>query len=784
MSNDRRRRIDRTFASALEVDPDERETWLRKHCAEDMELRREVEAMLRATEVEDAELTPGALAGGPLWQTIWSDDVAPSLPPPERFGRWRIDRELARGGMAVVYVAERDDPTLEQTVALKVLHGGGATDEALSRFEQERSILATLDHPNIAGLLDGGVADDGRPYLAMELVRGQPIDAWCESRGLAIDTRLRLVTQVGEALRYAHTNLVVHRDVKPSNVLVDERGTVKLLDFGIAKLLERGRFASEAPPTRRTMRVMTPEYASPEQVRGESITTASDVYQLGLLMYELLSGTRAQTLDDVSPSAIERICCEEDPPPPSTRVSRDSVVARSLRGDLDAIVMKALRKDPSDRYVSMDAFLDDIERYLAGLPIRARRPTIGYRLGKFVRRRRGLMVGVAAVIVALLAGLVATGWQARETARERDDARAQMLRAEQTHDFLLSLFEAADPDRTLGVEVTARQILEQGARRIEDELIDQPDARSDLQKTIGDVYFSLAAFDEAYTHYSQAFAAVGEDDPRAATLASRVAIAATELGRFEEASELLRRSLLARSRHFGSESAEVASVIVNLGNSLLEQRRFEEAETQFRDAERIFIETLGPDHPEVLLARHNLGRTLSKLDRHPEAEALFRKNRDAYLRLEEPHPAQAAMSAQEIATSLHRQERLVDAEPFYREALETRVRLYGDDHPATAATLNNLGVLLLDLERFDQADPVLQRALAARRTMFDGPHPLIAGTLGHLARVRMEQGEWSAAEVLLAESVTVYERTVGSEHSRTVKARERLSAARRLPADD
>ncbi len=774
----RRREADAILCEALDVEPGARAGWLARRCGSDERLRRRVERLLEAAEGSDDGLTPDALCGGPLWRRIWGDTGADAFGQPETLGPWRIVRELARGGMAVVYVAERIDPTLPQTVALKLLHGGAGTDDEVGRFEQERAILAGLSHPNIAGLLDGGVSAAGRPYLAMELVQGEPIDRYCERRGLDVEARVRLMLQVGEAIRYAHRNLIVHRDIKPSNVLVDEHGTVKLLDFGIAKLLEPGRHAAEAPPTRRTLRVLTPEYASPEQVRGDPITTASDVYQLGLLTYELLTGVRAQRLDDASPSQIERICCEVDPPAPSARIAARPGRARRVRGDLDAIVLRALRKDPAARYPSVDALLEDLQRHLEGVPIKARPPTLGYRLGKFVRRRRGTVLATGAILASLVAGLVLAGWQAREARQERDLAQQQMRRAEEIRDFLVGLFEAADPDQTLGVEVTARQLLEQGAQRIDEELAAQPGVQAELYTTIGDVYLNLGAFEEARSHYPRALDVSGEGSPRTGSLLNRMAIAVSEQGRPEEAARYFKDALALREQSHGSDSPETAAVMMNLGLWHLNENRIDQAEELVGQAETVFRDTLGPRHAETLRARHNLGRIFAAAGRYEEAEQVLRDNLESMRALGERSLPNLGMSLQVLATLLHRQRRLDEAEPYYREALEVRRRLYGDEHPSTAVTLNNFGVLLLDRENFDDAEEVLHGALAARKAVFGERHPAVASTLGNLGQVRAGRGDLDAAERLQREALEILTETLGPEHPRTATGLRRLGETR------
>src|SRR5581483_1679851 len=389
-------------------------------------------------------------------------------------------------------------------VAIKVVKRGMDTDYVLERFHNERQILAHFDHPNIAKLLDGGVTADGRPYVVMEFIAGQPIDEYCDARRLDVQARLELFLKVCSAVAYAHQNLVVHRDLKPRNVLVMDNGEPRLLDFGIAKML-----GDDREVTMPGMRMMTPDYASPEQVRGEPVTTASDVYSLGVLLYELLSGHRPYQIKSYTPVEIEKVICGQEPELPSdaatrgrddtgtestapsaTAPSRPRGTASQLKGDLDNIILMALRKEPQRRYASVEQFAEDIRRHLEGLPVIARKDTFAYRAGKFVTRNK-VAVSVALAFVLLLAvSLVVIVRQSVRAARERDKAR-------QVAQFLAEIFKVSDPGESRGNSVTAREILDKGAERIDRELSGQPEVQATLMATIGQVYESLGLYDAA-----------------------------------------------------------------------------------------------------------------------------------------------------------------------------------------------------------------------------------------------------------------------------------------------
>ena len=467
MTPERFEEIRLAFDALIEHPPAERHEALEKIGEQDLDLRNEVEKLLAASGREyplldrqaASHVLGGLLAGEENFEG-------------REVGRYRVIRRIAEGGMGTVFEAHRADDVFAKTVAIKICAATLVGETTRDRFRRERQILARLEHPRIARILDGGTTDAGAPYFVMEYVDGLPLDRYVEERRLGLDERLRLFCDVCEAVAYAHRNLVVHRDLKPSNILVDADGCVKLLDFGIAKLLAEGTEGSQPQATRTLFRVMTPEYAAPEQVRGDPVTTATDVYALGVLLYELVTGRRPYRVERSAPSEWERAVLEQEPIRPSARVSTRPEAAgsegrekaaltglqprqlrRRLRGDLDRIILKALQKEPERRYSSAEALASDIRRHLEGLPVSAHGDALTYRARKFVRRHR---VGVAAaglVFIALIGALVATSWQARRAERE---AR----KAEAVKDFLKSLFSASDPALAQGKQRTATQLLD------------------------------------------------------------------------------------------------------------------------------------------------------------------------------------------------------------------------------------------------------------------------------------------------------------------------------------
>jgi non-specific serine/threonine protein kinase/serine/threonine-protein kinase len=492
-------RVRSIFEEALARSPEDRETYLVTACHDD-DVRHRVRRLLAAHGEAESFLEQPA---------------APPVEAPDfagrRLGPYELVREIGRGGMGTVYLARRVDGQFEKDVAIKLVPRGLAGDQAVERFRREQQILASLDHPHIAHLLDAGATDEGVPYVVIEYVQGDPIDRYCDARRLPVADRLRLIATVCDAVQFAHRHLVVHRDLKPSNILVSADGTIKLLDFGIAKLIDDP--VSDAALTRTGVHPMTPEYASPEQVAGQRMTTASDVYSLGLLLYELLTGVRAHNLKSSSLDEIVRVVCESAPERPSAALARlapeeqarigearsapPDRLRRQLEGDLDHIVLAALRKEPDRRYTSVAALADDLRNYLDERPVNARGESVTYRAGKFLRRHALPAAAVALALVALVAGLVATLWQAREAEQARRVADGERRRAERRFADLRALatgfvFEFHDAIATLAGATPARQlVVSKGIQYLDGLAADAARDRS-LQTDLADAYDRLS----------------------------------------------------------------------------------------------------------------------------------------------------------------------------------------------------------------------------------------------------------------------------------------------------
>jgi non-specific serine/threonine protein kinase/serine/threonine-protein kinase len=489
MQAERWQRLEELFHSALERAPPERAAWLEAACSGDVELRREIDALLAAHETGDLDFTRAAAAAD-AFKVL--EQRAARLAEGRRIGQYRVVRELGRGGMGRVYLAARADQTFEKLVAIKVVDRGLDTEEVVHRFESERQILARLEHPNITRILDGGATPDGLLFLVMDYVDGEPIDQYCDSQRLDCSARLRLFQGVCAAVQYAHQHLIIHRDIKPANVLVTRDGVPRLLDFGIAKLLGQDLPTEEA--TRTVARRLTPEYASPEQVRGEVLTTASDVYSLGVLLYRLLCGQSPYRARGASATALEQAICDEQPERPSSAAlplagQRGRDQRRQLQGDLDNIVLMALRKEPGRRYASVEQFSQDLSRHLASLPVVARADTAGYRAGKFLRRHWRGVSATAAIIALLAAGIVGTSWQARVARAERTRAQQQFNDVRKLATSFL--FEFNDSIQKLPGATPARKLLVQRALEYLSKLAQQSQGDAGLQRELAEAYLKV-----------------------------------------------------------------------------------------------------------------------------------------------------------------------------------------------------------------------------------------------------------------------------------------------------
>ena len=750
--------VARILDLALELAPEERSALLDGTCAGDPELRAEVEAILAGAEARVFFESPALAFADPLVEAEAAALEGAII------GAYRLIRELGHGGMGVVYLAERADGHFEQRVALKLIKRGMDSDEILRRFLAERQVLARLSHAHIARLLDGGVTAEGQPYFAMEYVEGVPLNRHCEERQLAVEERLALFQKVCEAVQYAHQNLVVHRDLKPSNILVTTAGEIKLVDFGIAKVLYQE--PGDEAVTHTESRLMTPEYAAPEQVRGEPVTTATDVYALGAILYQLLTGRPPHQFEGRTPAERERVICEVDPDPPSA-VVRGTPGQRRLRGDLDVIVLKALRKDPVQRYPSVEALLEDLERHRTGLPVRARPQSVTYRARKFFGRHR-LSVGAAAVLfLALAAGLAGTLWQAQATAREAAKARA-------VKNFVVGLFRVSKPEESRGREITARELLERGARRIDSGLAREPELQAELLDVLGVIHRDLGLYPQADTLLERAVelsrARFGETHPELAARLTDWAAVLAARGEYARAETLLTRAhgILRRTR--GPEDTSVAIALSAMASVQRQKGNFVQSESLYREALRIDRSSRGTGQLRVAEDLDNLGLVLEEAGDLRRADSSYQQALTLRRALLDPDHPQVIMSLSHLSTLREKQGELTEAERLEREVLERRRRIYPAGHPEIAYALQSLGNTLQIQGGYPEAESLNVEALAILRERLGADHPETLELVSNLGTLKYEKGDLAGAETVFREVLAAWKRSLGDEHPTTLQA--------------
>ncbi len=763
-------KVARILDAALDLTPEQRPAFLDQACAGDAGLRAEVEAMLAGAEAEDFLKSPAAVLAAPLLESERSGDGA----DPRQgtlIGPYRLVRELGHGGMGVVYLAERADGQFEHRVALKLIKRGMDSDEILGRFLAERQVLARLNHAHIARLLDGGVSTQGQPYFAMEYVDGVPLHRYCEEHQVGFDDRLRLFQEVCEAVQYAHRSLVVHRDLKPSNILVTSAGETKLVDFGIAKLLYEDD--NDRSVTRTDQRLMTPDYAAPEQVRGEPVTTATDVYALGAILYQLFTGRPPHQFTGKPRAERYRMILEVEPAQPSEAM-RSKAERRRLRGDLDFIVLKALRKDPARRYPSVEALLDDIERHRVGLPVRARSDSLAYRARKFLGRHRLAVAVVALVVLALAAGLAGTLWQARATAREAAKARA-------VKNFVVGLFRVSKPEESRGREITARELLQLGARRIDSGLARQPELQAELLDVLGVIHRDLGLYPEADSLLQRAVGlsrtTYGASHPEVAAKLTDWAGVLAARGSYGRADSLLRNALDILRGARGSGDTSVATTLSALASVQRRMGNFARAESLYGAALKIDRGPRGGDQLRVADDLDNLGLVLEEAGELKRADSSYQAALRLRRELLDPDHPQVIMSLYHLATLREKELEYPEAERLEREVLERRRRIYPAGHPEIAYALQTLGNTLQIQGGYTEAESLGLEALGILRARLGGDHPETLELVSNLGTLKYEKGDLKGAETDFRQALAAWKRSLGEDHPTTLQALNDVAAA-------
>ena len=789
------KRVEPLIDAALDLGPTERARYLDQACSGDPDLRAQVDRLLADSGALRFLEAPAAEFAHPLLQSPTGEPHDTEGMDGESVGPYRLLRELGRGGMGAVYLAERADGQFEQQVALKLIKRGMDSEEIYRRFRSERQILARLAHSNVARLLDGGVSATGRPYFAMEYVDGQSIVDHCDSRRLGIRARLQLFTAVCEAVRYAHQNLVVHRDLKPSNILVTTKGHVKLLDFGIAKVLSE-EASSEGTLTRVGVRALTPDYAAPEQVRGAAVTTSTDVYALGAVLYELLTGRRAHQFSERTPAEFERVVCDVNPELPSTAVTRPTAtmggavpqlpavvsearatdpqrLSQELRGDLDTIVLTAMQKEASRRYASVDALLDDLHRYMARLPIRARPDSLGYRTRKFLERHRVGVAASAAVAAALLVGFASTVWQARVARREAAKATA-------VKEFLAGLFTASDPVYARGRDVSARDLLDRGRLAVDTGLSAQPELQAELLHVLAATYRELGLYAPSDTLHERAIRLAtsvhGAESAEVASIANGWATTMYAAGQFDRADSLLTRLLAIHVQRSGRDSPEAVKTLSNLASIYSAKGDFAKADTMYREAIALGSRVFGPSDPEVAADLNNLGVALWRAGKIEPADSIVRVALEMRRKLYDPEHPSFVITQHNLASILQARGDLAGAEKLEREVVAKRRRLYPGGHSDLAIALQQLEGILTAQGRYEEAESTLVEALAIKRKLLGPDHSQTTQTVANLGVLNYRMRRLPEAAAATREALAALRRTLGAEHPMTQTTLNNLGA--------
>ncbi len=765
MDAERWERIQRIFHEALEVKAEGRADFVERACADCPEITAEVLALLAE---DGSSASPIDRGVAPMANAV----LEPHAPLPAEIGPYRIQRVLGEGGMGVVYLAERED--LDSVVAIKFLRDARLSPQRRDRFLREQRILARLSHPSICRLFDAGLLDDGSPYFVMEYVDGLPLTTFCERYGLSLADRLRLFRRVCDAVQHAHSQALIHRDIKPSNILArrtdqEAEPEIKLLDFGIAKQTDPDE---QAEPTRTAFGMMTPAYASPEQLRQQPVGVSTDVYSLGVVLYELLTGDLPFDLDGLAPFDAAGTVISTDPERPSVRARgshRSPAFVSSVGGrawaDLDVMCLTAMHKDPERRYATVEALRRDIDHYLDGEPLDARPDSVRYRFGKFIRRNRR---AVAATAAALAVVVVLVAFYTIRLSAARDAAVDQAARTQRVQRFMLDLFEGGDVIAGPEEGLLVSELIERGVRAA-NVLEEDPEIQAELFHTLGGVYRRAATLDRAEELLRQAIASrrerLGERHPDVAESLTALGLVLSDRGELDEAEDCVREGQAIIEERLPEDHPLVAGSVYALGEVLVSRGDYEGAIRELEEA--VHLQERSGDASGLRASLATLADAHAYAGDYETSDSI---NRRLLSLIEEQlganHPAYAAR-----LISLGASRRWLgypgEAEQLYREALAINERYHGREHPTVASNLTLIGAVLTDQERFDEARELLAEALAVNEAVFGPRHYNVGLTRNQLARIELSRGDLDAAEEHFAAELEIYRATRGDDHPST-----------------
>ena len=788
MNAERWARVEAIVADAMEIPAEQRAAAISAACGDDASLRTDVLSLLAQWET-DPDYLAHPLVEAPVSMRDRSG---------ESIGPWALTHLLGRGGMGEVYHAERRVDDAVQAAALKVIRRGRDSDDVIQRFRLERRILAQLHHPNIAQLLDAGVTPDQQPYFVMELVEGTPLTTWCDDRRRDLRDRLQLFLRICEAVEHAHQRLVVHRDLKPGNILVTPDGTPKLLDFGIGKVLEGTESFGTSIETLTELRLLTPEYAAPEQVNGAPITTATDVYALGVILYELLAGAHPYRRPGMTRAELEAAVVSEPPALPSARIAGDvtvahargldpSTLARSLAGDLDTIVLMALRKESARRYPSAAALAEDIRRYLDGRPVSARPDTIRYRVRKFVGRNRGSVVATAAILTALVGVAITSVVTSRRVAREAARVEAERDKALEVRSFLLEMFGATGADQAVGDTVSVRALLDRQSAQLDVAYAGRDAVKADMMDVLADGYDRLGLYREAEPLAREALALrqrlLPPDHPDIGASLNLLGWILHERGERKEAEPLLLEAVRRRRADSARAPESLARSLNDLGVLYNATQQYPAATAVLREALAIRRGLDGDTLRTVGITANNLAAAFYYQQQYDSAIATQALALQALQAAVGRQHQRTTVALSNLAAFKRAKGDAAGAEADYRELLERQSRLQGRDHPVTARVVLSLASLVAERGVRDsstallaEAEGLSREALAAFESRLGPDHPMVATTLDRLAGVVSARGRGR-------EAITIQQRALAmARRSSPDTGQVVRSMARRLAA--
>ncbi len=781
------KKIKSIFESAIELPYNQRHDFVDKECLGNESIKQEVEALLFAFENSGSFLEEPGIDFTYL-QNIDEDDLFIG----KQFGAYKIEKKIGTGGMAYVYLARRADNEFEQTAALKIIKRGMDTDEIVRRFKHERQTLANLDHPNIAKIIDGGTSDDGLPFFVMEYIDGIPITEYCDLNKLSVDQRLELFIKVCSAVNYAHQNLIVHRDLKPSNILITSDGTPKLLDFGIAKLLSEEQNANTMALTRDGSKLMTVEYASPEQVKGGKITTASDIYSLGVLLYELLTGHLPYSFKNKFPHEVEKVITSVNPEKPSTIIAKSSKtitedgevsevsaeeisilrnsnvekLKRRLSGDIDNIILMALKKEPERRYNSVQQLAEDIHHYIEGRPVSAHSDTILYRTSKFVNRHK---IGIAVFLIInllIIGSVVAIIWQANIAAKERDNAELEASKTEHINNFLNEMLSSADPT-IAGKDLKIKDVLDKASKKINTELKAQPEIEAEVRTTIGQTYESLGLYDDAIFQLKRALqlrdSLFGENNSETAISYNYVALAFHYKGNLDTAKYFYEKSI--KTLKALKDEKKLEEALNNYGTLQMDLYQFDRAKKSFEESLAISLKIFGKESREAASTMNNLAINYDYQNKLDSAEKFYIQALDIDRKLFGDTSMDVTHNLNNLAFIFQERGNYKKAESLFTSAYEIREKILGDNHPEVAMGKYNLGCCYYYLNDYAKAEKLIKESISIWKGKLNDGHYYFGNAYGWLGKVQNADGKYDSAYQNLTRSLQIRKRIFDEKNS-------------------